>query len=121
MKEDISTLYHNDFGMSFKWVDDLNNNDNNIRIIFRLACLYVSITQIKSLLCEVNSTLNKAETSYCNDCELNSSCKSLLMHIPNSDVSFAMSHIEMEQMKELLEGTLFQIELQNFLGRLDIT
>lgn len=50
------------------------------------------------------------------DCAHNEPCRPLLVDSPAPQVTFAMNAKELEAIEELVEGTLFQLRLDNYLN-----
>ena len=112
---DIYKLYHNDFGIAFKWKDGHLKDTKKIQLIFRNAGLSITKRQLNQLLeCTYDILEN---TDLCDDCKSNDSCKAILLETPTPMISFAMSYIEIKNMKDLLKGTLFQIEMDTLLKK----
>jgi hypothetical protein len=110
---DINTLYHNDFGISFVWKTRTIRNKGIVEIVFRDTGLSLSYNDIETMYAKVKSEI--ITTSLCKDCINNKKCKLLLLELPSSSVSFAMSYFEMTQMLDLLKGTLFQLDLNELI------
>jgi len=107
--KDINKLYHNDFGISFFWKCKIQRKNSLVELVFRDTGLSLRCDEIETMYLIVKSIVKKP--SLCMDCKKNRGCKSLLLEIPNTKVSFAMSFQEMTEMLDLLKGTLFQLEL----------
>ncbi|MEL6916623.1 MAG: hypothetical protein AAFO99_02725 [Bacteroidota bacterium] len=54
--------------------------------------------------------------SLCKDCAQNESCRALLLDTPAPQVSLAMNLKELNAIHDLVEGTLFQLNLDCLLG-----
>jgi len=51
----------------------------------------------------------------CGGCRLGADCRSMLLQTPLSKVSMAISLNELDEIEDLLKGTLFQLELNAYL------
>lgn len=111
---DITKLYHNEFGISFVWKYRVKRNRDLIELVFRETGLSLRYSDLKIMYTAVKSEMEKS--SLCVDCANNKTCKPLLLKVPNVNVSFAMSYIEMTNMLDLIKGTLFQLDLNELIS-----
>ncbi len=115
--QDINTIYHNYFGVAFQWKKDVLAAGNKIQIIFRDTGLLLSYAELKQFSKNIIAT-RKSNTP-CADCALNDSCKALLVDSPAPQITFAMNVEELNAIQDLVEGTLFQLDLKHYLGICD--
>ncbi len=113
--KDIITIYNNSFGISFKWKRTESKDLNKVQLVFENTGFYLNHNQLISFLKNITDALKRP--SICNDCKNNSSCKSILLETPVAQVSFAMSYKELNDMYDLVNGTLFQLGLNNILQK----
>jgi len=109
--EDINELYHNDFGIAFQWKRCAAKDYKKIQLVFRNTGLFLSEKELLQFNNYVENTLKKP--SVCIDCKENDNCKSLLLETPAPQISLAVSSIELKYIKDLLKGTLAQLELES--------
>jgi hypothetical protein len=109
----IHILYSNDFGISFRWEHDLANHSNNVQLVFRDTGLDLNRKELSFFATQIKAALNRPHP--CSDCKLNKACKSLLLQTPAPQISFAMSYHELESAKDLIQGTFFQLELNQLI------
>ncbi|WP_179338394.1 DUF6686 family protein [Winogradskyella ludwigii] len=112
---DIYKLYHNDFGIAFKWKNSPIKNTKKIQIVFGNTGLNLTNRQLTRLLKYITKILDNLEL--CEECKSDNSIKAILLETPSGMVSFAMSYIEINQMVDLLKGTIFQIEMDILLKK----
>ena len=113
---DIYPIYRNSFGMSFQWKRNiLPNSFNKFQIIFRDMGFYLTINQIKDFSNQLHEAKKRGACSCSSD-----SCyviKSILLKTPFSDIDLAVNSEELALIDELILGTLFQIELNDYLNK----
>ncbi len=116
--QDINPLYHNWFGVAFQWKRNSVKDILKVQIVFRDTGLLLS----KEELIQFSKNIKHAKNNspLCSDCAHNESCKPLLVDSPAPQITFAMSAKELNGLQDLVEGTLFQMNLNNYLGRLCI-
>lgn len=110
--ENIIKIYDNKIGISFCWKEI---NTNLIQIIFRDTGFHLTENEIEEFL---EKTLASKNQKNCSTCAKGENCKSILLQTPSGKVSMAVSKVELEQIDDLLKGTLFQIRINNYLNNL---
>ena len=105
--ENINTIYYNDYGIAFLWKKGSVKDHKRVQLVFRDTGLYLTTKQLVSFSSTIDKTISKP--NMCKNCKDNDSCKSILLETPASQISFAMSYIELKQVQDLLKGTLFQL------------
>ncbi len=114
--EDLNTIYYNNFGIAFQWKPAATNDYKKVQLVFRYTGLLLSMKELKGFSNSVNQTLENC--TLCEDCKADETKRPLLVASPSEIVSFAMSYIEVEQIKDLLDGTIFHLNLDNMLDEL---
>lgn len=114
--QDIRPIYHNNFGIAFQWQENTIKDIMKVQIVFRDTGLLLSKEEL--MLFSKNIKYTRAHSSLCHDCAQNESCKALLVDSPASQITFAMNLKELDDVQDLVEGTLFQLNLDNYLGGL---
>lgn len=112
--DDINTIYYNEFGIAFQWKRGFAKDFKRVQMVFRNTGLFLSPVELIQFSENINESLNRPHL--CKDCKNNESCKSLLLETPIPQISFSMSYIELNNMQDLVRGTLFQLGLDNMLG-----
>lgn len=115
--EDIIPIYSNDFGMAFQWKKNTLKDITKIQIVFKDTGLFITREE---LMIFSNHILYTLENNYleCKDCSKKESCRKLLLNTPAYQVTLALDTTELFSMKDLIEGTLFQIDLESYLDRI---
>lgn len=113
--EEIHTIYYNSFGIVFKWKRCASKDINKIQVIFRDTGLYLTGKELTDFSKLIDTALSKP--LLCKDCKKNKSCKSILLETPIPQVSFVMTHHELLDMQDLINGTLFQFGLDDVLKK----
>ena len=106
--EDIFKVYDNEIGIAFKW----QSNADLIQVIFRDIGFLLSFKEIKLFL---NQVLDSKQKEVCLGCKLGKDCRSMLLKTPSYKVSIAVSLNELDEVEDLLRGTLFQTTLDTYL------
>lgn len=107
--ERIKTIYTNDIGISFQWI---NRASNLTQIVFRDVGFHLNLDEIEEFL---ENTLDAKMQRRCADCTMGENCRSLLLRTPSSKVSMAVSMIDLGQIEDLLKGTLFQLKFNDYI------
>lgn len=108
----VDTFYSNDFGISFRWT---HITSNLTQIVFGNIGFHLSEQEIEGFLYKVSCAKQQKN---CPTCSAGVHCKSILLQTPSNKISMAVSIVELEQIEDLLKGTLFQIRLNNYLHNL---
>lgn len=114
---DMHLLYHNKFGVAFQWKRNSAKDLMKIQLVFRDTGLKVSKKELTLFLENIKHT--KDSCSHCSECSQKESYKALLVDSPAPQVSFAMNMKELDDVQDLVEGTLFQLNLDNFIRKLN--
>lgn len=113
-EEKVNRVYKNNIGISFTIKREyMPYEDDKINLVFNTTALRLNDVELEIFLQDIESAV--AKPLKCK-CENPKDCKSILVETPLEQLSLAMSYNELLQMKDLIKGTLFQIEL-NYLLR----
>lgn len=114
MNKDIYPIYHNSFGIAFKWKRNIGNKGfNKTQIVFRDMGFYLSIDDIKKF----EKSIKVAHScKNCNCC--NKEGRYILLRTPSDIVDIAVSEKELDLIEDLIKGTLFQIQLDSYIKTL---
>ncbi|WP_413999548.1 hypothetical protein ACMDB5_03035 [Flavobacterium sp. W1B] len=112
MKE-IKQIYYNDSGTSFYWRKENEIVIDKIQLIFRETGFYFNKQELELFknCIEESFLLNNS----CEDCKLKNHCTKFLLKTPCSQIDLAVSMEELNAVKDLVEGTLFKINLDDYL------
>ena len=112
--EQIHQIYINSFGIAFFWEKEKGIIRNRIQLIFKEIGLYFTYNELKDFNYLIDESL--AKNSCCEDCLLkNRDCK-YLVKTPLFPLDLSVSLEEMKDLKDLVNGTLFKIELEIYLN-----
>lgn len=106
----VFKIYNNKMGISFQW----QKNASLTQVIFRDTGFHISTDEIMSFLEQVE--LSRAKQP-CLGCKLGPDCRSMLLQTPMSRLTMAVSLNELNQIEDLLRGTLFQLKLKHYLKK----
>ncbi len=110
--EDVALIYHNKLGISFRWKNNLPNADPaRVQMVFKDMGFYLLPEEIKYF----SSNIRAAKYYNCGNCNREKSCRNILLRSPLEKMDFAVSAIELEQISDLIEGTLFKLNLEDYL------
>ena len=107
----IYKIYENKIGIAFQW----KKGAKLTQIIFRDTGFHLSVKEIETFIDKVKySRINRP----CPDCNMGKDCRSLLLQTPINKVSIAVSINELDEIEDLFTGTVFQLNLNNYLTSL---
>ena len=111
--QEIKQIYHNHLGTAFYWRKDNDLVLDKVQLVFREMGFY--FTQKELQLFKRCIEESYIQNKYCNDCELKNKCNKFLLKTPCSQIDLAVSMEELDAVKDLVEGTLFKINLDDYL------
>lgn len=112
--EEINLIYRNSFGIAFQWAQNSVNDKKKVQLVFRDTGLLITKKELMQFQKNIKCTMKS--NSLCKDCQQNESCRALLLDTPASQVTLAMNQKELQDVSDLVEGTLFQLNLDNHLN-----
>ncbi|PZD79204.1 DUF6686 family protein [Mesonia sp. K7] len=112
--EDIQTIYYNQFGITFQWKRGDLAQINKIQLVFRKTGLLLTKDEVAEFYHQIQLAIEHSHKCQC--CPKNKQEKSFLLNTPQENLSFAMTREELSQIRDLVHGTLFQLDLDDFLG-----
>ena len=108
----IKQIYYNDSGTSFYWKKENEVVIDKIQLVFREMGFYFTPQELQLFKrCIEDSYLQNRD---CDDCELKNQCHKFLLKTPCSQIDLAVSIEELNAVKDLVEGTLFKINLDDY-------
>ena len=111
MKE-IEQIYFNDFGVTFYWKKNEKVLKDRIQIVFKETGFYFSIPEIRQFCGIVNEMSSRS----CSEFSMRNKCHKFLLKTPLNEIDLAVNQSELSNIKDLLEGTLFNIELFDYIN-----
>tara|TARA_R110002049_G_scaffold181169_1_gene348226 strand:+ start:14028 stop:14387 length:360 start_codon:yes stop_codon:yes gene_type:complete len=113
---DINAIYYNDFGIAFQWKKESLKHQKKIQVVFRDTGFLLTKKELVRFSKHIQCTMS--ENYICDCCAQKESCRALLLETPVQQVSLAVSKKELTAIKDLIEGTIFQLNLGNFLDEI---
>lgn len=111
MKE-IEQIYFNDFGVAFHWKKEKKVLKSKVQLVFKETGFYLSKEELNIFADNIDITCNELS---CGSCEFKRKCHKFLLKTPLQQIDLAVSMDELLQIKDLVEGTIFQIQLKDYL------
>ncbi len=112
MKE-VEQLYFNDFGVAFHWKKGGVVLKDKVQIIFKETGFYFSNEQVAEFADIIDQTCRK---NSCAACCHSVQCHKFLLKTPLHQIDLAVNTQELMQIKDLIEGTIFTLNLLDYLG-----
>lgn len=108
----IDKIYSNKVGISFFWKKQQVTNSPKVQLVFRDIGFLLTLNELKDFLetCRITD-----ESQCCDQCSDARNCRSLLLRTPSDKIDLAVSKEELEQVQELIHGTIFRIEMQHWI------
>lgn len=112
--QEMKQIYYNDSGTSFFWRKENELLTDKVQLIFRETGFYFSRHELKLFQCCIDESylLNNC----CDNCSLKNNCHKFLLQTPCSQIDLAVSMQELIAVKDLVEGTLFKINIDDYLN-----
>jgi hypothetical protein len=111
--EEIEQLYHNDFGIAFYWKKENKTILDKIQLIFRETGFYFTVPELTVFGTLIDDSLTR--NNCCDSCVLKNTCSKFLLKTPCPQIDLAVSVSELKSIKDLVEGTLFKVNLDEYL------
>ncbi|WP_299604746.1 hypothetical protein [uncultured Aquimarina sp.] len=107
----IDKIYSNKVGISFFWKKQQPKEKPKIQLVFRDIGFLLTLNELKDFsdACSITE-----QSQCCSQCASHHNCRSLLLRTPSDKIDLAVSKEELEQIQELINGTIFRIELQQW-------
>lgn len=111
--KDIQQLYYNTFGVSFYWVKEGKTLSQRIQMVFKDTGMYLTAEQVL----EFSGLIKECGNSNCASCSLKACCRKFLLKTPVPEIDLAVDYNEYLQIKDLIDGTLFKIDLYSYITK----
>ncbi|WP_147406094.1 hypothetical protein [Aquimarina sp. BL5] len=108
----IDKIYSNKVGISFFWKKQQQLvTTPKIQLVFRDIGFLLTLNELKDFsdACRITE-----QSQCCDQCVDHQNCRSLLLRTPSEKIDLAISKDELEQVQELINGTIFRVELQHW-------
>lgn len=111
--EQIHQIYLNNIGIAFYWEKEEGSIPCRIQIILKEIGLFLNLSELKDFNYLIDESI--AKNSCCEDCALkNANCK-FLLKTPLYPLDLSVSMNELKEIKDLVHGTLFKVEMEIYL------
>jgi len=107
----IEQIYCNDFGMAFYWLEQSTLILDKIQLVFKETGFYFSIEELQAFVKLIEDSCSR---NTCSHCEMKHECAKFLLKTPISQIDLAVSLKELDGIKDLVQGTLFKVNLQEY-------
>ena len=109
---EIEQIYHNNFGMAFYWKKEDQTILDKVQLIFKETGLYLTLSELSFFYQLIEDSM--IENTCCESCHLKNNCHKFLLKTPCQQVDLAVSMKEIKCIKDLVEGTLFRLDLDEY-------
>ena len=114
MENDIYKIYHNNIGIAFQWkYTSSKQSRNKIQIVFRNMGFFLTLKEIKQFY---KNVFDAKGIKQCNCCNNDVESRNILVKTPSEKVDIALNRKELTEVEDLIRGTLFQLDLDNYLN-----
>lgn len=113
MEKEICKIYHNNIGIAFRWQSPLDRVSEKVEVVFKQIGFQLTKNEIELFSNQV--ACSKATLSDWSQCAFKKDCKNILLETPSALVSLVVNEKELEQLDDLLNGTLVWLDLMNYL------
>lgn len=112
MKE-IDLIYHNQFGVAFRWKSGIARDSNKVQLVFRDTGMLLT----KKELIYFSQCIKGVDRDqyFCERCSQQESCRTLLLSTPAPQITLALNAKELTAIEDLVTGSLFQLNLNDFI------
>jgi hypothetical protein len=108
---EIEQIYHNSFGVAFYWKKENHTILDKVQLVFKETGLYLTLSELNQFCDLIQDSM--IQNTCCETCQKNT-CHKFLLRTPCSQIDFAVSLTELKSIKDLVEGSLFRIELDEY-------
>lgn len=116
MDQDINKIYHNTFGISFVWKKKVTKKQiHKVQIIFRDMGFYLTYREIIEFQKQIRYVQSINPCTCCKDKENN---RFMLLKTPCKEVDLAINPLELRDIADLISGTLFHLELDDYVSEI---
>ncbi|TSE06406.1 hypothetical protein [Aquimarina algiphila] len=113
----IDKIYSNELGISFFWKQENHISIPRVQLVFKDIGFLLSLNELKDFSSACITTL---QSQCCSQCKDTQHCRSLLLNTPSDKIDLAVNKEELLQIQELINGTIYKVELQNWMNNLPL-
>ncbi|WP_157766133.1 hypothetical protein [Aquimarina aggregata] len=114
MMNAIDKIFSNQLGISFFWKKEEVSITPRIQLVFKDIGFLLSVNELK----DFSNACTIALQTQCAACKTPKTCRSLLLKTPSDKIDLAVNKEELDQIKELINETIFRVELKNWMRNL---
>ncbi|RYD69499.1 MAG: hypothetical protein EOP55_23860, partial [Sphingobacteriales bacterium] len=101
-----------EFGLAFYWKKEGKILKDKVQVIFKETGFYLTTDQLKKFTIIIESTIRQQQCDGCG----NSHCRKFLLTTPFDGLELAVNRNELNDIKDLMEGTLFSINMLDYVS-----
>lgn len=106
----IERIYVNEFGVAFFWKRHETLISRKIQLVFKETGFYFSLEELQHFKALIDESCLQNQS--CDSCKMKDQCQKFLLRTPVSQIELAVTMNELNGIKDLVQGTLFKIDLQ---------
>ena len=109
--EDFKPIYSNPVGMALRWE---KQRKDKVQLVFRDMGFLMQYEELELFASYIKSSILRVKQGKCHCCG-NHNCKSILLVTPFEGVDLAVSRRELFHLEDLIQGALFQTEMEHYI------
>ncbi|MBS7256481.1 hypothetical protein [Flavobacterium branchiicola] len=111
--KDIEQIYRNDFGISFYWKDGNEIVSDKIQLLFKQMGFYFSVQELN----EFHNLIEDCVTDHndYNTISVKRAVDKFLLKTPYVALDLEISPSELNSIKDLVDGSLFRLHLNEYI------
>jgi len=110
---EIEQIYFNDFGVAFHWKKNNRVLNEKVQLVFKETGFYFSYGEMRDFAHIIGTACSEMD---CGACCHKSRCHKFLLKTPLQQIDLAVTKTELLQIKDLVEGTIFNMDLYEYLN-----
>lgn len=110
----IAPIYFNDLGISFFWQDRSEENRFKVQLVFKETGFYFDKSELATFSNLIEDACQRSNSCAC--CQHRIQCEKFLLKTPVAQIDLAVNLRELRGIKDLVGGTIFKMELHDFLN-----
>lgn len=111
--KDIAQVYYNNFGVAFYWRRGGELLTDRVQVVFKETGFYLTEAQLRDFSDVINGS---CPDEGCEGCGMKMQCHKFLLKTPIAEIDLAVTFNEYLQIKDLVSGALFNIDLMGYLN-----
>lgn len=100
-------------GWHFIWNNSEGAKTEKIQVVFKETGFNLTLSELEYFAKLI--TESQSRTNCCADCTAKSNCNRFLLQTPAKQIDLAVSINELEDIQDLVGGTIFKINLENYI------